>query len=182
MGRPPAHPQALIGSRIFRVCVRPAAVIFTQLQCYWTSYPARIFLLLHRPSQADEALRLLQQPTCVLDEWSLQFRRRYPTLLSLMSRECKEVLSTMALQVVTTAWSTERLHSRHARRSRSRRHTHEMHLRSLGCMHAADSRADWWHCLDALVAKMQKPEQSCEDGSLARRRLRLCLPEKLLLV
>ena len=123
-------------SVIFRVCVRPAAVIFALVHYMWSSYPARLFRLLHRASFAEEAAAFVRQPECVLDDWSIQFRRLYPNLAALMSRECQEVLAAVATELQTTAWSTERLHSRHARRSRSRRHTHTRCISTqlLACM------------------------------------------------
>ena len=141
---------------IFKTCLRPPAALYHLVAQPFSVYPTRLFMLL----QADERVRiaheLVSSPDCVLDGFSKAFRAAFSTEESLVSEESLETLRLLAASIQCTSWSTEKLHSRHARRARSRAHTHCMQLKQIGPMHAQNTRPEWWEKLASSTVAPQE--------------------------
>ena len=139
-------------NEVFRVAMRSVSVVFLLLQTSWASYPWRLFLLLcaqSREAIAEEVMQLKNSQRCRLDAWTLNYLSWFPDVLS---EQSLALLSVIALDLDTTTWSTETLHSKHARRTRSRVHTDKMHLNSIAIVHSPSS-APWWKKeLDSIAA------------------------------
>eukprot|EP00971_Amphidinium_carterae_P351657 6492213-Amphidinium_carterae.1 len=136
-------------STAWRLNMRPAATAFQLIQQLLERYPLRLFKLL-LPNPESERERLLAARACTLDEFSLHFRSTYNSHEALQSQEAWQVLCAFASVTRGNTFSTEVLHSRNARRCRTRFHTHTMDLCTLALQHCATSCPPW---LEMLLAK-----------------------------
>ena len=145
-------------NRVFRLCMRPAAVVRMLLATTWSNYPAKLFLLLDSDAGVKErvkreVLELARTSPCRLDDVTATVVSWFPDM---EGRELAEILSTLALQIHTTIASTESLHSRHSRRSRGRIQTHTMHLAGLGVMHCATTEPSWLQMVKRDLVRSKK--------------------------
>ena len=136
-------PTQYWASIVFRLALRPGAFVHQLLHARLKLWPLRVFLLIH-PQQGQEVARqLLLAPRCQLDGFCLMLRERYPTEALLLGAECRALMSVVAQHIMTTSWHVERLHSKNARRLRSRCHTHDMDAGTVAVMHAAANPLPW---------------------------------------
>ena len=128
---------------IFTSMLRPTSVQWDLVVRRCTQYPYKLFQLLRNPQHAGERLAESRQHPCLLDPLAKSFFEKYATVEAIQSNEAMEVLKVLGLQVVGHTWSTERLHSSHSRRSRSRIQTHTMQLPQVALWHQARAAPTW---------------------------------------
>ena len=148
------HTELEVG-RIWRLMLRPSSVAFQLVWQQLQRYPSRLFRLLG-PDGAAERAHLLEARECVLDDFSLHYRKKYATDEALQSPEARQTLAAAATMCTGNTFSTEVLHSKNARRCRSRHHTHAMTLPTLAYQHLNCSAPDW-------LQKLAEPENGQEE-------------------
>ena len=154
------HTELEVGS-IFRMLLRPAAATFQLVQQQLERYPTRLFRLLGE-ERRQEAEHVFQVRTCVLDDFSLHFREQYPTPAAILGQEARQTLAAAASMCTGNTFATEVLHSKNARRSRSRHQTHAMTLPTLAYQHLSSSAPDW---LQKLVEPEGVVQMQVEAGA-----------------
>ena len=109
---------------IFCAVLRPASVQWDLVIQKCTQYPYKLFELITSPEAANRALDESLQRPCMLDPLAKDFFFKYDTVEKVQSSEAQEVLRVLSCQVMGHTWTTERLHSSHSRRTRTRfKHT-----------------------------------------------------------
>ena len=131
-------------TNIVRFSLRCAATIY-ELICkqLCSSFPLRIFSLLYDRSLAEEIVALSQSHPCLFDEWTLQHVLEHNSVERLLSDQSLNCLSAVAGLCVGNCYGIERLHSKHARKSRSRVHTHTMPIEQLAMYQQVSSTPAW---------------------------------------
>ena len=79
----------------------------------------------------------LSAPSCLLDEFSQDFRRRHGTPESLRDDEARAELQLLFSTLIGNTFETERLHSKNLRQKRSRVMTHGADINDIGVNHTA---------------------------------------------
>ena len=165
-------------SEIWRVASRPMAVLWQLLCTRFSTYPWKLFQLLSNRSE-DCATALLNERNCLKDEWSRAFLARYNTSEKLVGEECFQILSTVAVMLQTSTFSTERLHSVNLRQCKTRAHVKRMSAETVALKHGAVATLPWLHrhVLKKLPlegskkAKRGRPKIEREaEGSAKKRR------------
>ena len=150
-------------SRIFRLLARPAALVHIHIVVTWRRWPNLLFGLLDDSMREDVIAKLLGASPCQMDAFTAHFYALYPDRTALCSTQCQQLLHSLALQLRCTTWSTEALHARHARRTRSRRGTHPFGLQTLGTIHGAHTKPSWQLQLEKCTDSAESPDdlQAC---------------------
>ena len=117
--------QATI-SLVWRTSWRPIAVIYTLVQQRAACYPAKLFLLLSQDRQA--AQEFITCAGCLLDGFSLAFRQLYNTVDLVLGPCAQNTLTMIAQMAATSTLTTEVLHSRNARKLRTRVQSQQMDM------------------------------------------------------
>ena len=128
---------------IFSSVLRPAAVQWDLLVLRCSQYPYKLFDLLLHPENIAITLQESIDSPCLLDPVAKAFFEKYNTAEAVGSIEAREVLKLLCLQPVGHTWSTERLHSSHARKSRTRIQTHAINLPQIAMWHQARAAPSW---------------------------------------
>ena len=133
-------------SDVWATLVRSPAVLYTLVAHKSNCNPTRLFRLL-LADRASEAQRLLSAPPCVLDAFARSYREQFNTLEALNSEAAVQVLFGLAQMAETCTLSTEVLHSRNARRLRTRVHSHPMDLSTMAAAHQRSATCSWLELL-----------------------------------
>ena len=118
------EPTELTSTDIFRLCLRPAAVVFELLLTRHKGFP---FCLFHILENTDAAPALLEKATldpCLLDEMSSSILSTYNKAELLESENCHQELSCLALHIMGNTWEIESAHAKHRRRVKGAPQTH----------------------------------------------------------
>ena len=130
-------------SEWLQVCMRPAAAVYQLLGTRVSGFPYKLFSLLGDRSQ-ENAETIVQTPPCMLDDFSAHILHQYPTAAALSSSpDLFHILGCCASRVAGTTFSTERIHSGNARRSRAAAHTHRKGIEQLALSSASVSAPSW---------------------------------------
>ena len=126
------HTESM-ATNILRFSMRVIAATHHYLRVFFQGYPYRLVQLLRRPDDANEDLHerclcFLSAPVCVLDSFSRTFREHHSSVDSIASEDGQQALHLLMKQLDLSTYSTERLHSKNARRVHARVWTHELHL------------------------------------------------------
>ena len=122
-------------SVLLRTCMTSPAYIWQLISTRFASFPWRLlFLLGDRTLQCAE--ELLSRRACLRDSFAEEFFRRFPTPQELIGDESWFLLHTLAAMMMTTTYSTERAHSRNAKRNRARQ-SHKADVQYLALSHTA---------------------------------------------
>ena len=113
---------------IFALCVRPASVIFELIAAKTRLFPMALLQLLSDKSKAQPLLDHARRFPCLLDPWTESFFQKYDSEEKVLSQDAQQELHATAAVLSGNTWAIESQHSRHARRSRTRVHTHTMAL------------------------------------------------------
>ena len=144
-------------SRIFKLITRSASIVHVHVLLYWKRWPHKLFGILDMSMQSKVIEELLTAKPCQLEPISQHFRTIFPDRASLLGERCHQVLSALASQMKATTWSTECLHARHARRARSRVHSHPVDLPTLAGMHSASTSPSWQRRLETSAGEVAVP-------------------------
>ena len=123
--------KRVLGSGYFELC-------FSSVR--YRQYPFKLVDLLQSGAeQSAAAAAFLSAPACTLDNFSLEFRKRFPTLSEITSSLALKQLRLVLSSISGTTFETERAHSKNLRQKRSRVMTHSMDFADLGVSHFARS-------------------------------------------
>ena len=128
---------------IFRNTLRPGAVLYELVVAKSWGFPFLLFSLLEKPESAGAVLKEALEKPCLVDSFSADFINAFPTAALLRSQDAQLILKTIATQVLTNTWSTERLHSSHSRRAQHRQQTHRVQMSDLAVFHAVHGSPPW---------------------------------------
>ena len=143
-----SRPLSSQQQRIMRTSLRPAAVIYELIIQKCKAFPLRLFDLLSAqdPQAAAERIQdVSRNHPCLMDSFSRAFVKEFDTVEKLTSTAARLVLASLSLQTFGNTYSTECLHSRHARRVRGRQQTHVHEIASSSSMASWPSPA-WLDC------------------------------------
>eukprot|EP00971_Amphidinium_carterae_P347058 6488871-Amphidinium_carterae.6 len=93
-------------SLLFRMLSKQGCLVEQELRSMHQCFPFAMFQLL--PPQTVEPDHILQQPECVLDEWSVAMRSQFPTLTGHLFQQC---LEAHAMVISTSVAGIESRHS-----------------------------------------------------------------------
>ena len=127
---------------LHRLSLRAAAVMLELVIKPSLSFPYKLIATLDSPELINSVLEVHQQSPCMLDTFSKSFLDRYSAESALKSEEALVILHAVAQLVVGNTFDVERVHSKHATRSRHRV-THEMSLPDLALWHQAVAKPPW---------------------------------------
>ena len=133
-------------SRITKVSLRPAAVLWSLMRVRTKGCPYKVFGLIAPLAAGDRealATSLLQTPRCLRDQFTSDFLVLFPTVQRLLSERARQILTCIAAAMATTTSSVERQHSRNARRAKHRVQTHLADLRALALSHCGYAAPAW---------------------------------------
>ena len=126
-----------------QACMRPAAAVYQLLGVKVEGFPYKLFSLLEDRTH-ENAQMIAQAPPCMLDDFSAQILQQFPTVASLTSSsDLVHILGCCATMVAGTTFSTERLHSGNARRSRAAAHTHKRGVEQLAMQSSSWAAPSW---------------------------------------
>ena len=137
---------------VARVALRAAAVLHCLVFLPALAFPYKVFSALRSPQHAAEVLEQAQAYPCLLDAWSSGFLAEHSTQESLCSGPAQQCLASLAVELMCNTYDAERGHSRNARHSRSRVHTHTMCLHDLS-LHSSVSASKPWLDIEHAIAK-----------------------------
>ena len=128
---------ALSGTQLVHIFKDLAALggeAYRLLEMRMRNYPYRTFLLLEQDRFAEE---FAQVPSCLLDEWSVEWRAKWADgnvdvpLEGQALRDAQADLHTIATLALTDSVSVEKAHASNLRRVKSRPNTHLMTVEEL---------------------------------------------------
>ena len=130
-------PSEAAYTTLFKTQAFAAATAFDNVGKRFGTYPYRLSELLVPGSDGlEEALCFASAPACTLDEFSLAFRREFPTAELLTTPLARTLLRALLSSFEGNTFSTEQLHSQNARRILSRKMTHELSIHQAALFHA----------------------------------------------
>ena len=151
----PLLPQTeATASTVFKLALRQAAVLYELVvsRCRH-AFPYQLFMLLDHPEESARVIAIAREKPCVLDEFSRDFLAVYNSEQLLQGEDARQTLAAVGAQLVANTHSTERLHSRHARKAALRAQTTRMSLPDLGLCHSLRAVPPWWPNEDWLRYK-----------------------------
>ena len=128
-------------SFIARCVLRCGAVLHELMGKSTKAFPYRLFELID--GNEDLAIEIAGLPACVVDPFTQEFRRQFPTAQALMSDAAQAILTALASAEECTTFSTERAHSVNLRRQLARASTHSAELAFLSVRHQRRAAVPW---------------------------------------
>ena len=130
-------------SKLLRSSMRPGSVVYQLLAVRVRGYPFKLFRLLETPSH-EAAQVVINTPACLLDPLTRDVLCKFPTAEMLSAAtDVLQVLAASALMLATTTFSSERAHSKNARRARATPSTHPKMIETLALSSAGWSGPSW---------------------------------------
>ena len=131
----------LVAGQICRYVLRTAALLHeVTLKC--KMFPYRLFGVLEG-ADADAIITDATAHPCLLDAFTARFLEAYSSAEALKSREARLALLSVAGHSYGNIHGTERLHSAHSRRARTRTQTHKMRLDQIALRHHGRVAPKW---------------------------------------
>ena len=122
-------------SIIWRSSFRAAAVLYQLVSIRVRGFPYKVFGAPDTPAIAKE---VVSSPSCMQDDLTRQLLSCYPSEEHLLhDSDFRYTLDGLAKLIVTTTFSTERLHSSNSRRAHAASSTHRPTAEHLALRHAA---------------------------------------------
>ena len=132
------EPHEQMANDIFRVCARPASVVFELLAHRQKGWPFLLFQLLEDASSAAFIVRKSQTDSaCLMDLFSQSFMATYHNEELLTSEDALQELAALAAVLVGNTWEIETAHSKHRRRAKGSPQTHVPTLADVAMWNAA---------------------------------------------
>jgi len=131
---------------LFKMLARSGATAFQQVKQMHERWPYKTFDIIRSPARAEE---LKACPECMLDEWTLHFRKFYGDQVG--GEVAIQELLAIAGSLHTDTISTERLHSVNQRRA--------MH-KGWGKLHSLDELSAWFlaNANRRIIMDLPQPE------------------------
>eukprot|EP00971_Amphidinium_carterae_P293578 5828643-Amphidinium_carterae.2 len=142
-------------SKIMSVNMRTAACVWEGIHRKTSSYPLRLFSLLFDRSMGN-ARTILECPRCMQDTFTVSILQEFTTPEALLSDDLQQMLSAMAALALGCTFSTERLHSKNARRARTRVHVKRPDAADVGLAHQGWVGPAFLKPLEVPTAKRQQ--------------------------
>ena len=161
------EPHKKMANRVFKTTLRPPAVVFLLLVLPWRRFPAKLFLMLDSTQSetvAELAKQAFEHSPCLLEattkHWLTQCHGDVRDPVFMLR------LALLASLIQGSTSTTESLHSRHARRSRSRPHTRPISIADLATLHLPTNVPAWQQQVQRLVKPEKEEEpQTKEDNA-----------------
>ena len=142
-------------TEVWRLSCRAQAIIaLTRVQ--FSQWAYRLSTLLGDTAAVEEEmLCFVSAPACGLDPFSVRLREQFGTVEALKSAKFQAMLAAYVHMQEGTTFSTERLHSRNARRTHARRMTHQQDLAGLAVFHQGVAAPRW--AVDFMTPPSDRP-------------------------
>ena len=130
-----------VSGQVCRYVLRTEALLHEiMLRC--KQFPYRVFGILEG-ADAEAIMSEAARSPCLLDPFTASLLQTFPTADALRSREAGLVLQTVAGHAFGNIHGTERIHSAHSRRARTRTQTHKMRLDQIALRHHGRVAPKW---------------------------------------
>ena len=156
-------------SWLFRMTMRPAAVIYQLLRLRLSMFPYKLLTLLENRT-LQTAQDILSVPPCLRDHLAKYVCNEFDTPEKLVSSdEAWHILHAIASMLDCTTFGVECLHSSNTRRSKSVTHTHRPHIAQVALHHVPWAGPTWMRTpskKESAKRKGRPPKRKAVDGDV----------------